>query len=275
MSEETKVPDTLNEFFSSVVKKLKIENDDNLLTDDIEETDPVLKAIKKYKNHPSILRIKSSFKHPKVFSFKYFNVEDVKREINNLNSKKATPKGDIPVKILKWNSDIIAPALTECYNQNIKNSTFPNELKNADISPVFKKKDRHDKSNYRPVSILPLLSKPFERILYEQIDSHTKDILSKYQGGFRKRFSSQHSLLVMFEKWKKVLDNGGSCGALLVDLSKAFDCIVHDLLLAKLSAYGFDYNSLKLINSFLSGRKFTATIDSSYSPYLDLLVGVP
>ena len=162
MSEKTKVPDTLNEFFSSVVKKLKIENDDNLLTDDIEETDPVLKAIKKYKNHPSILRIKSSFKHPKVFSFKYFNVEDVKREINNLNSKKATPKGDIPVKILKWNSDIIAPALTECYNQNIKNSAFPNELKNADISPVYKKKKSHyDKSNYRPVNIVPFSPKPF------------------------------------------------------------------------------------------------------------------
>ena len=74
---------------------------------------------------------------------------------------------------------------------------------------------------------------------------------------------------------EKVLENGGSCGALLVDLSKAFDCIVHDLLLAKLSAYDFDYNSLKLINSFLSGRKFRTKIGSSYSPYLDLLVGVP
>ena len=90
------------------------------------------------------------------------------------------------------------------------------------IYPVYKKKDRHDKSNYRPVSILALLSKPFESILYEQIDSHTKDILSKYQGGFRKKFSSQHSLLAIFEKWKKVLDNGGRCGALLVDLQKSF-----------------------------------------------------
>ena len=131
------------------------------------------------------MQIKSSFKHPKVFSFKYFNVEDVKREINNLNSKKATPKGDIPVKILKWNSDIIAPALTECYNQNIKNSTFPNELKNAGISPVFKKKDLHDKSNYRPFSIL-LLSKPFERILYEHIDSHTKNIFSNIREDLEK-----------------------------------------------------------------------------------------
>ena len=90
---------------------------------------------------------------------------------------------------LRYNST----ALTECYIRNIKNSTFSNELKNADISPIFKKKDRHDKSNYRPVGILPLLSKPFERILYDQIDSHTKDIFSKYQGVFRKRFSSQHS----------------------------------------------------------------------------------
>ena len=119
----------------------------------------------------------------------------------------------------------MAPVLTECYNQNIKNLTFPNELKNADISPVYKKKGRHDKSNYRPVSILPLLSKPFERILYEQIDNHTKDILSEHQGGFRKKFSSQHSLLATFENWKKVLDNGGSCSALSVDHSKAFDCI--------------------------------------------------
>ena len=86
-------------------------------------------------------------------------------------------------------------------NQNIKYSTFPNELKNADISPVFKKKDRHDKPNYRPVRILPLLSKPFKRILYEEIDSHAKDILSKYQGGFPKRFNSQYTLLAMLEKW--------------------------------------------------------------------------
>ena len=61
---------------------------------------------------------------------------------------------------------------------------MPNKLKNADMSPVYIKKDRHGKSNYRPVSILPLLSKPFQCILYEQTDSHTKDILPKYQGGF-------------------------------------------------------------------------------------------
>ena len=89
-------------------------------------------------------------------------------------------KGDIPVKILKLNSEIIAPVLTKCFNQNIKNSTFPNELKKVDVSPVYT-------PNYRPVSILPLLSELFEGILYEQMESHIKDIMSNYQRGFRKR----------------------------------------------------------------------------------------
>ena len=79
----------------------------------------------------------------------------------------------------------------------------------------------------------------------------------------------------MLEKLKKVLDNGESCGAHLVDLSKSFNCIVHYLLLEKLSVYGFDYNSLELINSFLSGRKHRTKIGPSYSSYLDLLVDVP
>ena len=119
-------------------------------------------------------------------------------EIININSKKAAPESDIPVQILKWNSNIITPVEIECYNQNIKNSTF--ELKNADISPIYKKKDPHDKSNYRPVRIVPLLSKQFKCILFKQIDSYTKNILSKYQEGFQKKFRSQHLLLAMFGK---------------------------------------------------------------------------
>ena len=101
MSEEAKITYSFNEFSSNVVKELKTEKYDNILPEVIEETDPVPKAIEKYKNHPSILQIKSSFKHPKVFLFKYFHVEDVKRKINNLNSKNQTPKGDIPVNSIQ------------------------------------------------------------------------------------------------------------------------------------------------------------------------------
>ena len=79
----------------------------------------------------------------------------------------------------------------------------------------------------------------------------------------------------MFEKWKKNLDEGGECGALFVDLSKAFDCLQHDLLLAQLNAHGFDYKSLELISSFLSNRKHRTKINSSFSEWKHFLIGVP
>ena len=126
------------------------------------------------------------------------------------------------------------------------------------ISPQFIQK----KQNYRPVSIISVISKILERCLYDQIYKNNGNTLSRHQMGCRKGYSSQHSLIAMFEKWKKNLDKRGECGALFVDLSKAFDCLQHDLLLAKLNAYGFDYKSLKLISSFLSNRKYRTKINS-------------
>ena len=78
---------------------------------------------------------------------KYFNVEDMEGEVKNINIKKATSKVDTKVKILKWNSNITVPVLIEFFNQKIKNLTFSNELKNADRSPLYKKRDRRDKLN--------------------------------------------------------------------------------------------------------------------------------
>ena len=92
--------------------------------------------------------------------------------------------------------------------------------------------------------------------------------------GYRKGYNSQHSLIPMFKNWNKNLDEGGKCGALFVDLSKAFDCLQHDLLLGKLNTYGFDYNSLKLILSFLSNRKCRTKINSFFSEWKHLLIGV-
>ena len=100
-------------------------------------------------------------------------------------------------------------------------------------------------------------------------------ILSKWQCGFRKGFSTQHCLLVMTEKWRKCLDKGGISGVILTDLSKAFDCILHDLLIAKLAAYGFDYQSLKIMESFLSNRQQRTKINNAFSCYSEIRHGVP
>ena len=100
-------------------------------------------------------------------------------------------------------------------------------------------------------------------------------ILSKDHFGFRQGYSSQQRLMVLIEKWKKSLDKGGKCGALLTDLSKAFDCLLHDLLIAKLHAHGFEIDSLRLIYSYLVGRKQRVKIDKEYSTWQEILFGVP
>ena len=100
-------------------------------------------------------------------------------------------------------------------------------------------------------------------------------IPSKWQCGFRKGFRAQHCLLVMIEKWRKCLDKGSICGAILTDLSKALDYFLHDLLIATLAAYGFDYQSLRIIESFLSDRQKRANINNTFIRYSEILYGVP
>ena len=123
------------------------------------------------------------------------------------------------------------------------------------------------KDNYRPISILPAVSKVFEKIMYDQIEIYMNTHLSDYLCGFRKGYSTQYCLLSMLEKWKKALDKHNVAGGLLTDLSKSFDCLNHDLFIAKLEAYGFDDKSLAYIYSYLSKRKHRTKVNNSYSDW--------
>ena len=100
-------------------------------------------------------------------------------------------------------------------------------------------------------------------------------VLSRYQCGFRKGYDPQHCLLAMIDKWKIAVDNGNVFGALLTDLSKAFDCLPHDLIIAKLNSYGFNLTALNLIHNYLTKRKQRTKINHSYSSWEDILFGVP
>ena len=152
-------------------------------------------------------------------------------------------------------------------------SLFPLDLKLADVIPVYKKKSKNSKDNYRPVSILSNISKIYERCIYDQIQLFFDSLLSKYLCEFRRGHNAQHSLISLIEKWRKSVDNGGAFGALLTDLSKAFDCLPHELLIAKLDAYGFDKSSLKLIHSYLSNGK--QRVNDRYDLWGEILFGVP
>ena len=217
--------------------------------------DPTLKAIAKWRNHPSILAIESEYKNRANSSFNFVSKEDVLTEIKMLDVSKTIQESDIPVKIIKANENFFAEAICFYFNKSLENGKFPNCLKLANITPVFKKGPRTLKNNYRPVSILPIFVKIFERLLSRQLLEFFDNILSKFQCGFRKGYGNQHCLLLMLEVWKEATDNNKALGALLTDHSKAFDCLSHDLLIAKLHAYGIDIHSLNILQDYLSNRK--------------------
>ena len=124
-----------------------------------------------------------------------------------LEAKKATQVENLPVKVLKDSVYVIAQILTDIFNKEvIRQHIFPSNLKLADIAPIFKKIDRVYKKNYRPVSILPTISKVFERILKNQMEEKVNTFLSPFLCGYRKDFSVEYALVYMVEKWKKALD---------------------------------------------------------------------
>ena len=165
--------------------------------------------------------------------------------------------------------------IANCINKCISIKSFPDELKVADVIPVFKKEDPNNKANYRPISLLPIISKIFERVLFEQIEMFSEKILSPKLCGFRKGHSTQHVLLNLLKNWRNSLDMSGVIGAILMDLSKSYDCLPHDLLIAKLSAYGFEDSATSLTSDYLSKRYQRVKIGSVFSSYLEILRVVP
>ena len=276
VSDDAKVSEIFNNFFGSAVTNLNIPPyeppQDNLITS---PDDPILNIIGKYKGHPSILKINEFIPCDSSFSFKPTDIASVMRELSNLNVAKSCPIDSIPSKILKENSNIFGPKTLIDFNFCIANGIFPNNQKLADITPIFKKSDKNSKNNYRQVSILPALSKVFERLMFYQINEYMNDKLSIFLCGFRAGTSAQNCFLFLVEKWRRYLDKSEKAGVLLTDLSKAFDCLWHDLLIAKLHAYGFDYLSLKLIHSYLSDRFQRVRINASYSSWMRIIFGVP
>ena len=269
--------ESFNGFFIDAVSSLAIEENRALLDETHDISDPVQKAIKKFGSHPSIIDIKRNVTLTSKFSFCEVDAAEMIKEINNLNAKKSSTFMNIPVKRLKEVVDIAAKPLTDIWNTEIiLGRKFASQLKLADITPLHKKLENIKKENYRPVSLLPVVSKLFERLMQKQMIAYIEKFLSPYLCGYRKGFNTQYALIAMIEKWKKCLDgDGGFAGAVLMDLSKAFDTINHELLIAKLSAYGFEESALHLVQSYLSDRWQRTKVNTSFSTWRELLCGVP
>ena len=135
--------------------------------------------------------------------------------------------------------------------------------------------DQNDANNFRPVSVLNVLSKIFQNFMKGQLMSFIENHLSVFLSAHRSSYSSQHVLICLIEEWRQKLDSDHFVGAVLMDLSKAFDCIPHDLLIAKLSAYGLNDEALAYIFSYLSGRKQSVKLNNYYSLFQLISLGVP
>ena len=265
----------LNNFFSNIVDLLEIPEHHEIINTSDHIEDIFEKAIVKYNRHPSILKIKEKRRELNILCLRHTKINEIIGTILSIDVNKASPKEGIPPKIIINNYDIFAPLLCNEFNSGIDNNKFPDTLKIAEIKPSFKQDDRQNKGNYRPVSLLPVISKVYEKVLYGQINEYFEPILSPLQCGFRKGHGAQHCLLVLVEKWRRALDKKQSAGLLTTDLSKAFDCIRHDLLIAKLHAYGVSIKSIRYIYDYLSNRKQRVRIKTSYSEWTDIKYGVP
>ena len=145
-------------------------------------------------------------------------------------------------------------------------------MKYADVIPIHKKDDKTDKENYRPISILPNLSKVYERLMYNQSYPYFEKLFPKFQCWFWKGFNAQHCLLAMTEKWRETLDKCGEAGAVLTYLSEEFDCIDQNLFMEKLDAY---WLSTDFLHWYLKKCKQRTKVDSAYSLWEMLLSGFP
>ena len=209
------------------------------------------------------------------FTFLESNVNEIKTEIECLNTHKATTCNNTPAKVLVNCKDISAGYITTAYNVSLAECNFPTSLKNADITPAHKKLETTLKIYYRPISILPSVSKIFESNIDDQIYTYMDKYLSPYLCGFRKGYSAQYCLMIMLERWDKAPDSKKITGAILTDPSKAFDCLHYGHLIAELEAYGFDHMSLGYIYSYITGRKQRTKVNNKFSGWSNILSGIP
>ena len=206
--------------------------------------------------------------------FKPCNENEISEIISELESGKSS---DLPIKVIKQASQYLVPELTKYFNKFIEDGVFPKILKIGRVTPIFKKGDKQLFGNYRPVCILPIFGKIFEKIIFTRLHNFfsSKGIIYDNQFGFRKNHSTSHAVNFSVDKILEGINKNKHMLGIFIDLSKAFDTINHDKLLEKLSNYGVRGTSWKLLKSYLSDRLQYTNIFNETSEFTSVRYGVP
>ena len=211
------------------------------------------------------------------FSFRPVTRKELYNVIDNLPKHKSPGPGYIPAWALKDSKLSIGTHLQFVVNECINKNTFPNILKTAHVTPVYKKGDRLEPENYRPISVTPTLAKIFERLLLEQLTHHLtlKGLINKNQFGFQKQKSCLDTIISLTEKINQCVDENEIVVTLFLDLAKAFNSISIDVFMNKIKRYGIGENARLLLNSFLCDRKQCVKNGIAKSDWVAINHGVP
>ena len=269
-SKPTDVVSIFNDYFINVAKDIGTD-------DSIRNEDSVISCLIKHENDDSISSIKNYMQSINInvneFSFEKIDVDVVKRFLANLKSNKATGYDMLPSKLLKIGCDMLSHSICYLVNMSFTVCSFPDALKCAEISPIYKKGIDLDVCIYRPVSILPSMSKIFEKEMVNQLSQYFEYIFSDVISGFRSKHSCETVLTRMVENIKFSLDQGKIVCVLVMDLSRAFDCIPYKLFMSKLRAYGLSMSACKLMFSYYSYRKQRVKLGNNNSEWQNVYKG--
>ena len=205
------------------------------------------------------------------------NPDEIIKLINKLDSKKSPGFDEISAKFLQLCAPYISEPLANIFNASISKGIYPDLLKIARVTPIYKKGVKSDPSNYRPISVLSIVNKLFEKILHDRLYKYlTKfNILYEYQYGFRKGHSTTQALVEITDRIKSAIDrNELTCG-IFIDLTKAFDTVDHSILLQKMHKYGIRGNIHNLFKSYLSNRQQYVKVNNAESNMKTVRCGVP
>ena len=211
------------------------------------------------------------------FQFECVPTTEVTKIIKNLASKNSSGHDGISARFIKRILEIITPPLTHIINQSLCTGIFPDRLKIAKVIPLFKKGDQHILDNYQPISLLPVISKVFEKIVSDQLYKYftDNDLIFTSQYGFRKLHSTELASIELIDRIAQYMDSGKLPLSIFLNLSKAFDTLDHSILLDKLKFYGISNTPLKWFQSYLRSRQQFVEFDGTCSGITFINTGVP
>ena len=204
-------------------------------------------------------------------------LREVNEQLSLLNVNKAFGPDGIGPKILKPLKEVIAPTLLKLFRATMRHKKVPKIWKQANVTPIYKKGDRSDPNNYRPISLLNTTSKLLEKIVFKHIFNHLRDnhIISQWQSGFMPGCSTITQLLEIYHKFCEAVDNGKEVRVIFLDISRAFDRVWHAGLLYKLRKYGIEGDLLEWIADYLRNRQQRVCLNGVVSDWCNILAGVP